>query len=122
MLITWKNIERPPNPSRNDANTILVERAFICMLAIEAIPLVISNNPVNIGAINLGDICIRSNKGVISLIKIVKKLLSFKMEIITEKRTINPPITRIVEILFVILLLNTSPKLDNLIFLLEAVL
>lgn len=120
MLNTWKNTEMPPIPNKNDASIILIEMAFIFMLAIDAIPFVISNNPVNKGAMNLGDICIRLNKGVKTLTTITKKLLAFKIEIITEKSTTNPPITRIVEILFVMLLLNTSPKSDTLMFLLEA--
>ena len=42
-----------------------------------------------------------------------KNPLAFKIEIMLEKTTTNPPINKIVEMLFVILLPKTSPKLEK---------
>ena len=42
-----------------------------------------------------------------------KNPLAFKIEIMLEKTTTNPPINKIVEMLFVILLPKISPKLEK---------
>ena len=77
------------------------------------IPFVISKNPVNSGSIKDGEICIKLKNGVamISIICVIP--LDFKIEIIEEKITTNPPITKIDFILLIILSDKTSPKLEK---------
>ena len=116
MLNTWKKIESPPIPSKNDVKIRLIEIALILILDIKTIPFVISNSPVNIGAINSGEMFIKLKKGVYVFTINSNRWLDFSIEMITEKSTMKPPIRRIVDILFVILVLNISPRLDIWIF------
>ena len=98
MLYTCKNIEIPPNPSKNEVNIILIEIAFICIFDINAIPLVISIIPVINGATKVGGIPMALRHGEIKETSIFKNLLALNIDIITEKRTTKPPIIIIVYI------------------------
>ena len=77
------------------------------------IPFVISKNPVNSGSIKDGEICIKLKNGVamISIICVIP--LDFKIEIIEEKMTTNPPISKIDFMLLIILSDKISPKLEK---------
>lgn len=80
---------------------------------IELIPFVISKKPQTIGLIKEVSILIKLNKGERHVDKTFKIPLDFKIEITLEKITTKPPISRIVEILLVILSAKTSPKLEK---------
>ena len=90
-----------------------MESFLQAILEIVLIPFVISKNPVNSGSIKEGEICIKLKNGVamISIICVIP--LDFKIEIIEEKITTNPPITKIDFILLMILSDRISPKLDK---------
>ena len=77
------------------------------------IPFVISKNPVNSGSIKEGETCIKLKNGVamISIICVIP--LDFKIEIIEEKMTTNPPISKIDFMLLIILSDKISPKLEK---------
>jgi len=51
--------------------------------------------------------------GAITLERSSRSPLAFKIDIMLEKITTNPPINKMVEILLVILSANTSPKLEK---------
>lgn len=97
---------------------MLIETFFRGIAEIVKIPLVISTIPKKKLSTNSDGTCKRFSKGFNTSIK----LLCFKIEIITEKITINPPIFKIVEIELVILLLIISPKLDKQTLLFKALL
>ena len=113
MLSTCNKTEIPPNPSKNAANSIFIVIAFICIPEIREIPLVISSIPVKKGEIKLVGICNKLNAGISIFENIPKILLVFNIEIITENRTTKPPIKRIVEGAFFMLIAIISPKLEN---------
>ena len=117
ILNTCKNIDIPPVPNKKAVNIIFKEIAFICIFEINAIPFVISNNPVIIGAIKVVGILKNLKHGDIISVNKSKKLLALNIDIITEKITINPPIIVIVEIALYIELDNIIPKSENFMFL-----
>ena len=97
---------------------ILIESFLQAILEIVLIPFVISNKPLNRGAIKEVSILSVWKRGENKLDKIFKVPLAFKIEITLENITTNPPIKKIVEILLVMLSARTSPKLENVTFLL----
>ena len=113
ILSTCNKTEIPPKPSKNEVINILIESFLQAILEILLIPLVISKNPVNSGSIKEGETCIKLKNGVamISIICVIP--LDFKIEIIEEKMTTNPPITKIDFILLTILSDKISPKLEK---------
>lgn len=120
ILQTCNNTDIPPTPKRKAVIIILIEIFLHAIQEIVFIPFVISKKPVTKGAIKLVSILIMLNIGerIFTIIKIIP--LDFKIDIITEKRTIKPPINKIVEILEVKLLEIISPKLEKLtVFLVE---
>lgn len=116
MLKTWSKIESPPNPSRKAVTIMFVEIFFSFIKDTMLIPLVISKIPVNTDAIIWEG---RFKNVQTGLSKIQTKSvipLTFKIEIITENKTIKPPIIRIVEIADWMLEPSTSPKFETVIF------
>ena len=114
MILSTCNItEIPPKPSKKAVINILIEIFLQAILEILLIPFVISKNPVNIGSIKEGEICIKLKNGVavISIICVIP--LDFKIEMMEEKMTTNPPITKIDFILLTILSDKISPKLEK---------
>ena len=113
ILSTCNKTEIPPKPSKKAVINILIESFLQAILEILLIPFVISKNPVNNGSIKEGEICIELNNGVaiISIIRVIP--LDFRIEIIEEKITTNPPITKIDFILLTILSDKISPKLEK---------
>lgn len=115
MLSTWSNTEIPPKPSRNAVKIIFIESFLHVIWEIELIPFVISKKPQIKGLIKEVSILRKLNNGEKHVAKTFIKPLDFKIEITLEKITTKPPISRIVEILLVILFANTSPKLEKVI-------
>ena len=113
MLQTCNKTEIPPKPSKKATKIILIESFLEAILEIVLIPFVISKNPVRMPWTKLESTWNNWKIGEIKTVKLFKIPLAFKMEIILEKITTNPPIKRIVEILFVILSAKTSPKLEK---------
>lgn len=113
ILNTCKKIEIPPKPSKNDVNRILIEIFLQAILEIIWIPFVISNKPVRNPCTKVVSILKKLNTGEIAKLVIEIIPLAFKIDIILEKITINPPIRKIVEILLVILWAIISPKLEK---------
>ena len=113
ILSTCSKTEIPPNPSKKAVIKILIESFLQVILEMLLIPFVISKNPVNRGSIKEGEICIKLKNGVamISIICVIP--LDFKIEIIEEKMTTNPPISKIDFMLLIILSDKISPKLDK---------
>lgn len=113
ILSTCNKTEIPPKPSKNEVINILIESFLQAILEILLIPLVISKNPVNSGSIKEGETCIKLKNGLamISIICVIP--LDFKIEIIEEKMTTNPPISKIDFMLLIILSDKISPKLEK---------
>ena len=109
ILSTCNKTEIPPKPSKNEVINILIESFLQAILEILLIPLVISKNPVNSGSIKEGETCIKLKNGLamISIICVIP--LDFKIEIIEEKMTTNPPISKIDFMLVIILSDKISP-------------
>ena len=63
--------------------------------------------------VNFSGICKKLNIGVNKLVITFKSWLFCKIEIITENKTTNPPINKIVLIEFVMLFPITPPKFDR---------
>ena len=101
----------PPKPNKKAVKRMFIESFLQAMLEIVFIPLVISRNPLRRGAIKDVLIFSKLNKGESNKLTPFKIPLDFRIEIILEKITTNPPIRKIVETLLVILLAKTSPKL-----------
>ena len=98
---------------------MFIEIFFICIEDINEIPLVISKKPIIKGDIkSLGKLKILK-VGSKSLEQIFNIWLVLKIEIITEKRTIKPPIIKIVDVAFAILSDKIAPKSENNILLLD---
>ena len=116
ILNTWSNTEKPPKPSKKLQAVILIEISFKGMLATSLTPFVNSTIPDKIGVINWVGIWKAEKIGAIVIEASSNKWLWFKIEIITENRTTNPPINKIVEIEFIILLPSTSPSEEKLTF------
>ena len=113
MPHTCKRIEIPPKPNKKEVNIIFIESFLQAILEIEAIPFVISINPLMRGIQKEVSILINSKTGVINIEVLFRIPLDFKIEIILENNTINPPIRKIVEVALVILSAITSPRLFN---------
>lgn len=113
ILNTCKRTEIPPKPSKNAVIIILIDSFLKAIFEIIFIPLVISNNPVKIPDIKLVSILKKLHNGVNNSSNISSKWLDFKIDIMLENITTNPPIIRIVEILLVILSDKISPKLEK---------
>ena len=116
MLSTWSITEIPPSPKRNAVKIMFIDICFIFIEAIWLIPFVISKNPVKSALEILGEI---SNKLLIgSNITEITFVIPdvFKIDTITENKTINPPIIRIVEVEDFMLSPKISPKFLKLTF------
>ena len=113
ILSTCNKTEIPPKPSKNAVINMLIESFLQAILEILLIPFVISKNPVNSGSIKEGETCIKLKNGVAMISTICVMPLDFKIEIIEEKMTTNPPIIKIDFILFTILSDKISPKLEK---------
>ena len=113
ILSTCNKTETPPKPSKKAVINMLIESFLQAILEIVLIPFVISKKPVNSGSIKEGEICIKLKNGVAMISIICVMPLDFKIEIIEEKMTTNPPITKIDFILLIILSDKISPKLEK---------
>lgn len=91
---------------------ILVDMHLLEIEEIAQTPFVSSINPIMIPSENLSDIPNVFKNGDIASDNPSKILLLFRIDIITEKRTINPPIRKIVLIALFIEFDKTSPRLD----------
>ena len=113
ILSTCNKTEIPPKPSKKAVINILIESFLQAILEILLMPFVISKNPVNNGSIKEVEISIKLNNGVamISIICVIP--LDFRIEMIEEKITTNPPIIKIDFILLTILSDKISPKLEK---------
>ncbi|MCI9064017.1 MAG: hypothetical protein HFJ17_05395 [Clostridia bacterium] len=92
---------------------MFIEICLMCMDDIKEIPLVISKLPISKGDANAVGISKTEKAGDTICEHMVITLLTLKIEIITENRTTNPPIIKIVEVALVILSANTLPKLEK---------
>ena len=113
ILSTCNKTEIPPNPSKKAVINMLIEIFLQAILEIVLIPFVISKKPVNRGSIKEGEICIKLKNGVAMISIICVMPLDFKIEIIEEKMTTNPPMTKMDFILLTILSDKISPKLEK---------
>ena len=113
MLRTCNKTEMPPNPSKNAVIMILIESFLQAILEIVLMPLVISKKHVKIGPIKEVSMCIQSKNGLNNNSIICVIPLAFKIEIIEEKMTTNPPITKMDFMLLTILSDKISPKLEK---------
>ena len=98
-------MENPANPSKNAVIIICTDICFVCKEVTRFIPFVSSNKPVNMLLTYSDGMLAYSRRLQIEFI--IFKL--FNIDIMIENSTINPPISRIVEIALVILLLNIVP-------------
>ena len=80
------------------------------MLAIKLTPFVNSTIPESKGLPNSLGIFKMENAGAQILEKLSNKWLWFKIEITTENKTTNPPISKMVEVAFLRLVPKISPK------------
>lgn len=96
MLKTCKSTDKPPKPSKNAHRTILVEIDLFAIPAIIETPFVSSIIPEIIEFAKEISILSNFKIGHIAYEKISKILLLFKIEMIMEKITTNPPIIIIV--------------------------
>ena len=110
MLRIWSIIEIPPKPNKNAQIIILVDMHLFGIEAIEQIPFVSSSIPVIVPSEKLFDMPNTFKNGDKVFPNISKILLLFKIDIITEKRTINPPIKKIEFIAEIILVDSISPS------------
>lgn len=112
MLSICNAIEIPPKPNRKAHNIMFNESEVLGIRAILQTPFVNSTIPVIIPSEKVVGIFNRFRIGDMISVAILKKPLFLRMDIITEKRTIKPPIKNIVFIEFIIELDRTSPKLE----------
>ena len=113
ILSTCNKIEIPPKPKKKADNIIFKEIFFTCILDIKLIPFVISRMLVIIELQKLVGKLKKSKIGVNSIAIRFNILLEFRIDIITENKTTNPPIIITVEVEFVILFPKTSPILER---------
>ena len=97
ILKTCNIIEIPPKPSKKEVKIIFIDIFLICILEIKLIPFVISKKPVNSPQINDWSIFKKLKRGENIKIAIFCIPLLFKIDIILEKITTNPPIIKIVD-------------------------
>ena len=95
-LYTWKCIEIPANPNKNDVQINLVIEVVPERLQIKEAPLVNSKNPLKKLETRAGSIFNNVTMGRNILAKNVKKLTLFSSLITTEKNIIKPAILMIV--------------------------
>lgn len=120
ILKTCKSTEKPPNPRTKEQRINLNFILSDARLHINEIPFVTSMKPVIILAENPFGIP-KNSLRKLEIIYII--WLEFKMEIIIEKSTTNPPIISIVLIEDKMLFCRISPKLSkfNVLFSLDKV-
>ena len=110
---TCSNTENPPNPNKKAEIIIFVEIFLIGILETIFIPFVSSIIPEIMPFEKLVGIFKAERIGFIVYDKASNKWLLFKIDIITENRTTKPPIIITVEIALFMLVVKTSPKLEN---------
>ena len=113
MLKTCSNTDKPPKPNKKAHITILIVRILEGMEHTKETPFVSSKRPVKIALIKAESTPKTLNKGEKARDIILTILLVFNIEIITENRTTNPPINKIVLMEFVMLFPITPPKFDR---------
>ena len=111
ILKTWRT-EKPPNPSKKAHKIIWWEIILLLKEHVKLIPFVSSINPVINDLDKLRSILNDLKRGFISVHTKSIILLSFKIDIITEKSTTKPPTIVTVNIAFFMLLPNISPRLE----------
>jgi len=105
MLYTWSSTEIPPKPSKNEVINMLRSGKFWYSIADKLTPFVSSIKPVIMLVDMFSTIPICVNIEVI-----IFKIPEFsKIDRITENKTTNPPIDKIEETAFPILLPKVSP-------------
>lgn len=113
MLRTWSKIENPPKPSKKAQSIILWDINLLFTFAANLTPFVNSIIPVIKPFANLGSILIHLKMVSTKLHKTLKMWLFFKIERITEKSTIKPPISKVVEIAELMLFPRISPRFEK---------
>lgn len=113
MLNTCKNTEIPPKPSKKAVNIKFIDSFLQGIEEMVLIPFVISKRPVNNPCAKLMSILKKEKTGLIKIVKTLRIPLVLNIDIILENSTTNPPITRSVDILFIILSDKISPKLNK---------
>ena len=98
---------------------MLYDRCFSGRLQIIFKPFVNSKMPEMKPVENFSGICKKLNIGLNKFVRTFKSWLFCRIEIITENKTTNPPINKIVLIEFVILFPIIPPKFDREILSLE---
>lgn len=119
MLKTCKSTDKPPKPSKNAHRTILIEIDLLAILDIIETPFVSSIIPEVIEFAKEISILSNFKIGHIAYDKISKILLLFKIEMIIEKITTNPPIIIIVLLDSNIASERIEPKLEKVAILFE---
>ena len=113
ILRTCNKTEIPPIQSKKAVKIIFIEIFLHEILEIRFIPFVISKNPLSKGLTKDVSILKNVNIGDKIIETFARMPLDFKIEIMLEKITTNPPIRSMVEIEVVILSAKTSPKLEK---------
>lgn len=113
ILHTCSKIEIPPKPSKKVDRMILIDSFFDAIHEIELIPFVISKKPLIKGEMKAVSIPKMLNIGENKLDESLSNPLEFSIDIMLEKITTNPPISKIVEMLLVILSAKISPRLEK---------
>ena len=104
----------PPKPNKKAVSNIFIEIFLQITEEIVLIPFVISNKPVKNPCVKLVSKLKNVKIGLIKFAKMLRIPLVLNIDIILENNTTNPPIIRSVDMLFVILSDNISPKLYKL--------
>lgn len=113
ILSTWSITEIPPNPSKNAHKIIFIEMFLQATLQTSDIPFVSSIIPEiielakEISTLKILRIGCNRSESACNI------LLLFKIEIITENITTNPPIIIIVLLESIIAFESISPKFEN---------
>ena len=113
VLQTWSKTDNPPRPRRKEDRIMLYDRCFSGRLQIIFKPFVNSKMPEMKPVVNFSGICRKLNIGLNKFVRTFKSWLFCRIEIITENKTTNPPINKIVLMEFVMLFPITPPKFDR---------
>lgn len=113
ILKTCNRTDIPPKPSKKAVKIRLIESFLLEILEIELIPFVISKKPLISGVAKEESILKKAKIGEILIEKTDNNPLDFNIDIILENITTKPPISKIVEMLFVILSDKILPKLEK---------
>ena len=113
ILNTCNPIDIPPKPNRKEQRMVVIETFFVIILHTCFTPLVSSNIPVIKGLPKQESIPNQENTGARMIWIPSNKWVLLQIEIMTENKTMNPPIITTVWILSVMVLDKIVPKLEK---------